>query len=158
MNTTTQHKHYRQGDVQLRYVDSLPSKLKPVLRQAGELVLATGSGGHNHYIADPGTEMVADADGTRFLQIKGEAMKGRWPIIKRTKLHVLVQHPKLGEIAFAESDLKVSGKSAVVAGNFALLIHDSKPVEHYPQALPRGTAELMEQSEYNQEEIRRVTD
>jgi len=82
MNTTTQHKHYRQGDVQLRYVDSLPSKLKPAVR----------------------------------------------------------------------------GKSAVVDGNFALLIHDSKPVEHYPQALPRGTAELMEQSEYNQEEIRRVTD
>jgi hypothetical protein len=156
MNIT--QKHYRQGDVQLRYVDSLPSKLKAVVRQSGRLVLATGSGGHAHYIADPDTEMGADADGTRFLTVKGETMKGRWPIIKHTKLHVLVRHPKFGEIAFAESDIKVSGKSAVVDGHFALLIHDSKPVEHYPQALPRGQAELMEQSEYNQEEIRRVTD
>ena len=151
-------KHYRQGDVLLRYVDSLPSKLKPVLRQRGRLVLATGTSGHDHYIEDPGSEMFTAEDGGHWLKIDGKSMKGSWPITEHTELHVLVRHPKLGVIAFAERDIAVKGKTATVDGHFALLIHDSKPVEHSPQALPRGTAELMEQSEFNREEIRRVTD
>ena len=159
MKTTAHNpKLYRQGDVQLRYVDLLPSKLKPVVRQSGRLILANGTSGHSHFIDDPGTEMGEAADGGRFLTVKGEAIKGRFPIIKHTKLHVLVRHPKLGEVAFAEGDIKVTGKSAVVDGPFALLHHDAKPIEHYPQALPRGQAEQMDQSEYNQEEIRRVQD
>lgn len=150
--------HYRQGDVQLRYVDSLPSKLKPVLRKGGRLVLASGASGHDHYIIDPKTEMGEAADGGRWLTIKGEPMKGRFPIIENTNLHVLVRHPKIGELAFAADDIEIKGKTAIVDGFFAVLFHDAKPTEHTPQALPRGLAEQMDQSEYNREEIRRVTD
>ena len=144
--------------MQLRYVASIPGQLKPVIRQRGRLILATGTSGHDHYIDDPRTEMGEDKEGTRHLKIMGETMKGRWPIIEHTELHVLVQHPQIGELAFAEADIVIKGKSAIVDGYFAVLHHDSKPLEHSPQALPRGNAVQMDQSEYNLEEIRRVTD
>lgn len=157
---STKKKQYRQGDVLLQYVDSLPSKSKPVLRRAGRLVLADGNSGHTHYIEDPGTDMVEASDGARFLAVKGEAIKGEFTVVEKSALHVRVLHPNLGEIAFAPGDAVPAkrNKIAIVNGFFALLRHDANPTEHHTIALPRGVAALIEQSEYNQEEVRRVTD
>lgn len=151
-------KHYRQGDVMLRHVSSLPDKLKPVVRQRGRLVLANGGSGHAHFMTDPGSELFVAEDGGQWLKIKGETFKGRYPVIEQSKLHVLVRHPEIGPLAFAASDIAVKGKTATVDGIFAVLFHDSNPLEHSPQALPRGSYEQMDQSEFHREEIRRVTD
>ncbi len=156
-------KQYRQGDVLLKYVDSLPAKSKPVLRQQGRLILANGNSGHVHYIDDPRTEMVEDGDGARFLTVKGDAIKGRFEIVERKiindkLLHVALQIPKLGVIAFSPNDIALKAKTATVDGFFALLRHDSNPLDHLPHALPRGTAAQIDQSEYSHEEVRRVTD
>ncbi len=45
--------HFRQGDVLIERIDSLPSKLVPVARENGKVVLAHGEvTGHAHAIAD----------------------------------------------------------------------------------------------------------
>jgi hypothetical protein len=45
--------HYRQGDVLIERIDSLPSKLMPVARESGRVVLAHGEvTGHAHAIAN----------------------------------------------------------------------------------------------------------
>lgn len=136
-------KLYRQGDVQIAYVDSLPKNLKAVLRQAGRLIVAVGNNGsgHSHYIDGAGTELFANEDSDLFLKIHGAPVKGRFRIVKHNELHLLLSHPTLGIVAFDEDDVKIVGKFATVDGTFELLHHDSKPqLDHYPQALPRGFA------------------
>lgn len=157
-NQTKKTIQYRQGDVMIRYVDSLPKKLKPVARVRGRLVLADGASGHSHYIDDPDTEMFTTEDGAHVLKINGSRLKGRWPVIDHSHLKVVVNHPEIGPLAFAEIDAAVKGKVATVDGYFAVLRHDSNPVEHDAIALPNGQAEQLDQSEYHREEIRRVTD
>ena len=69
-NTTAQ---YRQGDVFIERIGLFPSKLKPVARKAGRLVLADGkSTGHSHAISTPRCALfqtVAEP-GVLFLEVK----------------------------------------------------------------------------------------
>lgn len=45
--------HFRQGDVLIERIDSLPAQLKPVARENGRVILAHGEvTGHAHAIAD----------------------------------------------------------------------------------------------------------
>lgn len=53
-NKTTVPAHYRQGDVLIERISSLPRSLKPIARENGKVVLAHGEvTGHAHAIADP---------------------------------------------------------------------------------------------------------
>ncbi len=66
----------RQGDVLLLPVKELPANLTEVERDSGRLVLAYGEGsGHAHVIDAPVSEaqLLADADGARFLRIMERA-------------------------------------------------------------------------------------
>lgn len=148
-------KHYRQGDVLVERVDSLPSRLTKVARENGRVILAHGEvTGHAHAIADRTTEMLRASDGAEFLRVKGERVKARFPIVRRWRGQVLVKHPTQGIIQFAQDDVVIAGKHADVDGSFAFLKHD----EHETHALPAGNYRNVRQSEYSPEEIRRVAD
>ena len=66
-------KLYRQGDVLIRRIDSLPGKLTKVARTGGRLVLAHGSAtGHSHAVATKRCDLFTDPKkpGTMFLEVK----------------------------------------------------------------------------------------
>lgn len=66
----------RQGDVIIERIDNLPSKLKPVKRDAGRVVLAYGeTTGHSHAIADEQVSLFESEteSGVTFLEVR-EAM------------------------------------------------------------------------------------
>jgi hypothetical protein len=63
---------YRQGDVLLRAVESIPEAATPVDRDAGRIVLAYGEvTGHAHAIAAPEAEatLLSVSDNERFLRL-----------------------------------------------------------------------------------------
>jgi hypothetical protein len=64
-------KMWRQGDVMVRQVDSIPSNTAPIARDHGRIVLAYGEvTGHAHAIVDEAVEFVRTADtNQRFLRI-----------------------------------------------------------------------------------------
>lgn len=147
--------HYRQGDVLVERVGLLPQKLTPVARENGRVILAHGEvTGHAHAIADRATEKFKTESGEEFLRVVGQKIKMRLHIERRWRSQVLVRHPKLGLIQFAEADVEIEGTEAVINGDFGLLTHD----EHHTHALPAGYYRNVRQSEYNPEEIRRVAD
>ncbi len=155
MKTKTTDRHYRQGDVLLERVDSLPRKLQPVAREKGRVILAHGEvTGHAHAIADKNTELLQTTDGEQFVRIDGRDIKARLPILRRWRGQVLVKDPQLGLMQFAIDDVVIAGKTVVIDGNFALLTHD----EHTAHAVPAGNYRNVRQSEYDPEEIRRVAD
>lgn len=64
----------RQGDVFLERVSEIPSKVKAVARERGEIVLAHGEAtGHAHFITDAHAQAWIDDAGVTFLEVK-EAM------------------------------------------------------------------------------------
>lgn len=68
--------HYRQGDVLIERISSLPKNRKPVAREHGKVILAHGEvTGHAHAIADNHVAQTASADhpGVTFLEVS-EAM------------------------------------------------------------------------------------
>ncbi len=73
MNTKTQtQKHYRQGDVLVSSVDSVPDKLTKVAREGGRLVLAHGkSTGHSHAVPTARCDLFQDPNepGAMFLKV-----------------------------------------------------------------------------------------
>ncbi|MGP0091028.1 MAG: hypothetical protein ACLPKB_13865 [Xanthobacteraceae bacterium] len=66
---------YRQGDVLLVRVRSIPQALEPVAREMGRVVLAHGEvTGHAHAIRDAHAAMFRDAKGGAiFMNVSGEA-------------------------------------------------------------------------------------
>ena len=63
---------YRQGDVLLRLVDRIPTKVSAVDREAGRIVLAHGEvTGHAHAIEAPEAEatLLTTAEDQRFLRL-----------------------------------------------------------------------------------------
>jgi hypothetical protein len=61
---------YRQGDVFLERVASIPKGAKPVKRDAGRVVLAYGEvTGHAHAIADKHVTMLEVDEGIRYLDV-----------------------------------------------------------------------------------------
>ncbi len=71
--------HFRQGDVMVRAVASLPAGLTEVPRDAGRVVLAYGEvTGHAHAIRQSSAKLfMAEDPGRRFLVIDGEAAELR---------------------------------------------------------------------------------
>ena len=66
---------FRQGDVFLVKIKSLPAKRKEVAREGGRLVLAHGvSTGHNHAIPTPRCRLftAAGKPGLQFLEVPGQ--------------------------------------------------------------------------------------
>lgn len=62
---------FRQGDVLIERVDSLPINLKKVARESEKIVLAHGEAtGHAHAIADKKAHLYVDDSGVTFLEIK----------------------------------------------------------------------------------------
>jgi hypothetical protein len=54
MKTKSKNNHYRQGDVLIERIDSMPSAVKKLARENGKVVLAHGEvTGHAHAIAEP---------------------------------------------------------------------------------------------------------
>jgi hypothetical protein len=71
MNNKNQQ--YRQGDVLIESIPSLPKKLVKVARESGRLILAHGSAtGHSHGIATPRCDLYTSAKepGVMFLDIR----------------------------------------------------------------------------------------
>lgn len=62
---------YRQGDVFLRRIESIPTNATPIARDNGRIVLAYGEvTGHSHAIADKAAELVRSAaTNRRFLRV-----------------------------------------------------------------------------------------
>jgi hypothetical protein len=155
------NQHYRQGDVLIARIDSLPVKLKKAALEGGKVILAHGEvTGHAHAFAATDAEKFTDGTGAEFFNVKGRKMDFTLPILRRWKKQVMVKHPELGVIEFAESDVAVNGDQVTVAGEFGLLRHD----EHTAHGIPAGTYRgagmkgTVRQREYSPEEIRRVAD
>jgi len=69
-----ENQHYRQGDVLITRIPSLPKKLTEVTRIDGRLILAHGSAtGHSHAIASRRCDLFSSAKepGTLFLRVHG---------------------------------------------------------------------------------------
>lgn len=65
--------HYRQGDVLIERIGSLPSKLKKVARENGRVILAHGEvTGHAHAIVDEHCDLFETAAevGVTFLEVR----------------------------------------------------------------------------------------
>ncbi len=156
-----QKPQYRQGDVLLQRIDSLPKSspdngLTKVPRAAGKIVVALGSSnGNPHYFDDKGSYLMRSKEGDQYLVLKGQTIKGCYPIISENRLRVLLDIPKLGKVAFGPGDIAESkdGK-ARVNGKFSLLKH----AEHDVHAIPAGTYNHVPQRGFNRGEIQRVQD
>lgn len=72
MKTKNQN-HYRQGDVLIERIGSLPKKLKKLAREKGRVILAHGEvTGHAHAIADAHVDLFASEGeaGVTFLEVR----------------------------------------------------------------------------------------
>jgi hypothetical protein len=156
-----QNRQYRQGDVLLERIGSLPKKLQPVDREHGKVVLAHGEvTGHAHTLAEPGTRKLVDGNGAEYFDIKGHDLRFNLPLVRRWKDQVMVDHPELGKIEFSIHDVKIVGDRVIAAGEFGLLKHDEHATQGVPAGLYRGAGATgtVHQREYSPEEIRRVAD
>lgn len=157
----TNNQYYRQGDVQIVRIAALPLKLKKAALEGGKVILAHGEvTGHAHAFAATDAEKFTDEKGAEFFTVKGQKIRCTLPVIRRWKQQVMVKHPKLGVIEFAEADVQIVGDQVAVDGDFGLLRHD----EHTAHGIPAGTYKgagmngTVRQREYSPEEIRRVAD
>ncbi len=150
--------HYRQGDVLLQRVASLPKGLTKVPRVDGKIIVALGSSnGNPHYFEGKGSEMLRDADGAQSLVLVGKRISGRFQIEERRRNWLVLDCVALGLIAFHKSDVSESKgqpELADVSGRFELLKH----AEHTAHAYPDGTYSHVPQRGFNRGEIRRVQD
>lgn len=66
--------YYRQGDVCLVPVTSIPKNAKPVKRDNGRVILAYGEGtGHAHAIVEESAVMLSVAEGATFVRLAKKA-------------------------------------------------------------------------------------
>lgn len=153
---------YRQGDVLIERIFSLPKSLKPADRENDKVVLAHGEvTGHAHVFAGLSTRKLTDDKGREFFDVRGSKIKADLQIVRRWRSQVMVDHPKLGVIEFAESDVTVNGDRVLIDGSFDLLKHDEHHAHGIPTGLYRGgnSANLtVRQREYSPEAIRNVAD
>jgi hypothetical protein len=152
---------YRQGDVMIERVPSLPTGLKKVARENGRVILAHGDvTGHAHVFVEEGTQKFTDAEGAEYFEVRGSRFHLRLPILRKWRSQVLVRHSELGLIEFAVSDIEIEGNEAVIAGEFGFLRHDEHNLQGIPAGSYRGAAagKKVYQREYSPEEIRRVAD
>lgn len=152
---------YRQGDVIIERVGALPAGLVPAANENGKVILAHGEvTGHHHAFACAEAEKLTDKSGAEFFRVHGSRIQCRLPIIRRWRDQVMVQHPERGTIEIACSDIEIDGDTAVIDGDFGLLVHQ----EHNQQAIPAGlyrggaTRGTVGQREYHPAEIRSVQD
>lgn len=153
--------HYRQGDVLIQRLDALPPDLKPVPADGGKIVLAHGEvTGHAHCFAATEAEKFTDGSGREFFNVKGRCLDFTLPLVRRWKNQVMVKHPTMGVIEFAERDVRIIEDQVTVVGDFALLRHDEHTAHGIP-AGPYGGAGMqgtVRQREYSPVVIRRVAD
>lgn len=141
----------------------LASGLKKGARDAGRIVLANGKGnGRAHIVVDPKTEVFADKECTRFLQVVGTKIKGSFPVVVHAEPYVTVAHPTEAALRFRIADVKlVTLKGCPVAkvdGHFARIRHDCAQPDHATLALPRGNYRIVRQREFQQGDARNVID
>lgn len=155
------NKMYRQGDVLIQQIASLPSKLNPVPRENGRIVLAHGEvTGHAHALAEAGTKKFTGEDGAEYFDVKGPHLKFALPIVREWRGQVMVNHPKLGIIEFAKADVEIRADEVVVNGAFGLLKHDEHNTQGIPAGLYKGggATGIVRQREYTPTAIRNVAD
>jgi hypothetical protein len=153
--------HYRQGDVLLERVDSLPKTgLTKVPRVDGLIVVALGSSNGNlHFFRGKDSSQFTDADGRLFYILVGTSMNGRYTVEERKRNWLILQTGKgpIGLVAFRKADC-VEEKSqpgmATVKGRFELLNH----AEHTPHAYLEGAYSQEPQRGFNRGEMRNVLD
>lgn len=86
-------KIFRQGDVMLELVSSIPKNAKPVARDRGRVVLAYGEvTGHAHAITEEGVSLVEVDAGILYLDVQMEAF---------------LRHEEHGTIALSPGKYKV---------------------------------------------------
>lgn len=135
----TQNTQYRQGDVLIERVGSLPQKLANVKPENHRVPLAHGEvTGHAHSFADTEAEKLTDAKGAEFFRVTGRPLKAQLQIVRLWKDQVMVKHPTLGMIEFAIADVELAGDQVNVDGDFALLRHDEHTAHGIPAGLYRG--------------------
>lgn len=154
--------HYRQGDVLIERIGSLPKKLTPIKRENGRVILAHGEAtGHVHAFLGTDTKKFRDDRGREFFEVCGQEIKVTLLIVRRWKNQIMVNHPDLGIIEFALSDVNICGSDAVIDGNFELLKHDEHHALGVPSGYYRGGNDAngtVRQREYSPEAIRDVAD
>lgn len=134
MKNTKTHQ-FRQGDVMIQTIMSLPTGLRRAPLENGRVVLAHGEvTGHAH-VFDPSdaTKLLGD-DGAEFFEVGGRRIKATMPIERRWRNQVMVRHPELGLIEFNVDTVEIVGDQVIVDGDFGLLRHD----EHKAQGVPAG--------------------
>lgn len=148
---------YRQGDVGMQYVASLPAGAKPV-ENTGRIVLAYGEvTGHAHAIAAEEAQefTFADAGGVvrRFFQVMGIRPAVNAPVLLRAPGNLLLDMPD-GPVKFSLNDVTDFGETATPTNGWGKLKHE----EHDAHGLPAGFYEIVAQREYSPEAIRNVQD
>lgn len=160
-NNTSANVHYRQGDVAIERISSLPAKLTKVARENGRVILAHGEvTGHAHAFEEAVAEKLVAENGAEFFVVGGTHIRATLPIIRRWKKQVMVKHPQLGVIEFHEADVVEIGDSVQIDGEFGLLKHDEHHAHGVPAGFYRGGGDKQKtrQREYSPEEIRNVQD
>ena len=105
METTEKNKNqYRQGDVFIERVDSLPGTgLSPIAREGGRIIIAHGTAtGHHHAISEPGCELYAH-DGSATPQ-----NPGGHAYLKVDGPTATVSHEEHGPISLATGVYKIT--------------------------------------------------
>lgn len=153
--------HYRQGDVAIERVGSLPAKLTKVARENGRVILAHGEvTGHAHAFEEAVAEKFVTETGEEFFKVGGTQIYATLPILRHWKNQVMVRHPELGVIEFYEQDVAIIGDEVMIDGEFGLLKHDEHNAHGVPAGFYRGGADKgkTRQREYSPEAIRLVAD
>lgn len=152
---------YRQGDVLLERIAALPSGLQLVPRDKGRVILAYGEvTGHAHALLEAGTQKFTGEKGAEFFEVCGARIQTTLPFVRRLRGQVMVKHPELGLIEFAECDVDVIGDQVHVDGEFGLLKHDEHNTQGIPAGLYKGAGadKTVHQREYTPTAIVRVAD
>lgn len=154
-------RHYRQGDVLIERISSMPAKLKAIAQEHGLVVLAHGEvTGHHHAFAGAVAEKFVDEKGAEFFDVKGERLSFRLPIARLWKNQVMVDHPDHGLIEFCAADVEIIENQVVVDGDYGLLKHDEHHTHGIPAGLYKGAGwnATVRQREYSPEALRNVAD
>lgn len=160
-NNTGASLHYRQGDVAIERIGSLPAKLNKVARENGRVILAHGEvTGHAHSFAEDVAQKYTDEKGAEFFTVGGTPIQATLPVLRRWKKQVMVHHPELGIIEFHQGDVEIIGDQVTVDGEFGLLKHDEHHAHGVPAGFYRGGADggKVRQREYTPQGIRNTAD
>lgn len=162
-------KLYRQGDIALVAIESLPKSAKKQ-KHKGRIVLVRGAvTGHDHCFNAKEVEHFTGEDGREYFKVTGKRLKLDLPVERIWKNQVEVKHSEHGVIAFDQSDVTVEANQVVVDGKFALLSHlvassGAPSSDHSAIAMPAGIYigghknGKVRQSQYSPSRIENVQD